>query len=148
MTTRLQARMGDLAGEEVEEAFQLVRVAPKRRRQLDRVGALGRLDCAHVELELVAVALHAAQDAHGVAFGEPAVEEIDVVPDAALDSATAVDELQRQVVGRRSRVRRRRLRATAYVPSTVASSASSAIAATAPSLGIEAAGRVNAPWRR
>ena len=91
--------MCDLAGEEVEEAFQLVRIAPKRRRQLDRVGVLGRLDCAHVELELVAVALHAAQDAHGVAFGEPAVQEIDIVPDAALDPAAAVDELQREVVG-------------------------------------------------
>ena len=91
--------MCDLAGEEVEEALQLVRVAPERRRQLDRVGVLGRLDCAHVELELVAVALHAAQDAHGVALGEAAVEEIDVVPDAALDAAAAVDELEREVVG-------------------------------------------------
>ena len=79
--------MCDLAGEEVEEAFHLVRVAPKRRRQLDGVGALRRLDRAHVELELVAVALHTAQDAHGVAFGKPAVQQIDVVPDAALDAA-------------------------------------------------------------
>ena len=30
---RLQARMGDLAGEEVEEAFELVDVAPDGRRQ-------------------------------------------------------------------------------------------------------------------
>ena len=72
--------------------LQLVRVAPKRRRQRDRVGALGRLDRAHVELQLVAVALDAAQDAHGVALGEPAVEEIDVVPDSALDAAAGIDE--------------------------------------------------------
>ena len=120
--------MRDLAGEEVEKALQLVGVAPERRRQLDRVGILGRLDRAHVELQLVAVALDAAEDAHGVTLGETAVEEVDVVPDASLDAAAGIDELERQVVGA-VRVLRRRLRATAYVPSTTPSSASSAIAA-------------------
>ena len=95
--------MRDLAGEEVEEALQLVGIAAERGRQLGRVGALGRLDRPHVELELVAKALHAAEHAHGVSLGEPAVEEIDVVPDAALDAAARVDELEREIVGAAAR---------------------------------------------
>ena len=107
--------MRDLAGEEVEEPFQLVGVPAHRRRQLGRVGILGGLDRAHVELELVAVALHAAEHAHGISLGEAAVEEIDVVPHTALDAAAGIDELEREVVGARSCVRSRRFRATAYV---------------------------------
>ena len=91
--------MGDLAGEEVEEALQLVGIPAHRRRQLGRVGVLGGLDRAHVELKLVAEALYAAEHAHGVAFGEPAVEEVDVVPHAAFDTAAGIDELEREVVG-------------------------------------------------
>ena len=68
---RLAARVRDLAGEEVEEALQLVGIAAQRGRQLDRVGVLGRLDRAHVELKLVAEALDPAEHAHGVAFAEP-----------------------------------------------------------------------------
>ena len=89
----------DLAGEEVEEPLQLVGIPAERRRQLGRVGILGGLDRAHVELKLVAVALHAAEHAHGISLGEPAVEEVDVVPHAALDAAAGVDELEREVVG-------------------------------------------------
>ena len=95
--------MCDLAGEEVEEAFQLVGVAPERRRQLDRVGILSVLDGTYVELQLVAVALDAAEDAHGVTLGKTAVEEVDVVPDTSLDAAARIHELQREVVGARSR---------------------------------------------
>ena len=113
MTSALQPGVGDLAGEEVEEALQLVGISAERRRQLDRVGILRVLDRAHVELKLVAVALNAAEDAHGVALGKPAVEQIDVVPDAALDTAAA--DRRARARGSRSRVRvlRRRLRATA-----------------------------------
>ena len=50
-----------------------------------------------------AEALDAAEHAHGVALGEPAVEEIDVVPHAALDAAAGIDELEREVVGAAAR---------------------------------------------
>ena len=60
--------------------LQLVGIPAERGRQLGRVGALGGLDRSHVELKLVAVALHAAEHAHGVALGEPPVQEVDVVP--------------------------------------------------------------------
>ena len=59
--------------------------------------ALGRLERAHLELEPVAEALHAAEHAHGVALAEAAVEELDVVPDARLDLPGRVDELEREV---------------------------------------------------
>ena len=68
-----------------------------RRRQLRRVGVLGRLERAHLHLELAAEALDAAEDAHGVALGEARVEQLDVVPDARLDPAARVDELEREV---------------------------------------------------
>ena len=61
------------------------------------------LDCAHVELQLVAEALDAAEHAHRIPFGEPAVQEVDVVPHAALDAAAGVDELEREIVGPRAR---------------------------------------------
>ena len=48
---RAQARMRELGGEEVEEAFQLVRVAPHCRHQRRRVDALRRLERSHVDLE-------------------------------------------------------------------------------------------------
>ena len=63
------------------------------------IGAVGGLERAHVELQAVAEALHAAEHAHGVALGEAPVEELDVVPDAPLDAAARVDELERQVGG-------------------------------------------------
>ena len=91
--------MGDLAGEEVEEAVELVGVAAHRRGEAGRVGVRGGLDRADVELEPVAVALDAAEHAHGVALGEPRVEQVDVVPDARLDAAARVDELEREIRG-------------------------------------------------
>ena len=64
---------------------------------------LGRLDRPHVELQLVAEALDAPEHAHGIPFGETPVQEVDVVPDAALDAAARVDELEREVVRARAR---------------------------------------------
>ena len=112
-------------------SFQLVRVAPKRRRQRDRVGALGGR--AHVELQLVAVAL----DAPRTRTASPSANR----PSRRSTSCQTRPSMrpldrraERQVVGAGSRAHaalaRHRVRA-----STVASSASSAIAATAPSLG-------------
>src|SRR3954451_24897384 len=88
--------MRDLSDEELEETLDFVRVAPRLRRQRRGVD-VARLDGAHVELEAVAVALAAAEYADGVAFPEPPVEELHVVPDASLDPAGRVHELECEV---------------------------------------------------
>ena len=90
---------------------------------------VARLERAHVELEPVAEALDAAEHAHRVALAEAPVEQLDVVPDARVDAAARVDELEREV--RRAALRPQlRLRLTAKTPSTTRSSASSAITRT------------------
>ena len=94
---RREPVVGDLAGEEVEEAVELVRVAPHRRRQLGRIAVRRGLDRAHLHLEPAAEPLHASEHADGVAFGEAAVEQLDVVPDAGLDPPARVDELEGEV---------------------------------------------------
>jgi uncharacterized protein (DUF1015 family) len=93
---RRQPRMCELAREELEEAVQLVRVPAQPRRQTGRIG-VGRLHRADLELEPVVEALHPAEDADGVALGEAPIEELDVVPDPALDPPGGVDEFERQV---------------------------------------------------
>jgi hypothetical protein len=89
--------MRQLAGEEVEEALELAEVAAQGRCERRRVGIGGRLERSHLQLQPVAEPLDTAEHAHGVALGEPAVEQVDVVPDAALDPSTCVDELEREV---------------------------------------------------
>jgi hypothetical protein len=91
-----QARVGDLGGQELEEAVQLVDVAARLRHELGRV-VVGRLERAHLELEPVAEALHAAEHADGVALAEALVEELDVVPDTRLDPPGRVDQLEGEV---------------------------------------------------
>ena len=99
---RLQARVGDLGGEELEEAVELVGVAAHRRREARPGRCPGRLDRAHVELKPVAVALDPAEHAHRVALAEARVEQVDVVPDARLDAPARIDELEREVRASRS----------------------------------------------
>ena len=95
-----------LCREEVEEAVELVGVAPERRRELGGIRSLNGLDVAHLNLQPPAEPLHAPEHAHGVAFREPPVEQVDVTPDARLHGAARVDELQgevrRPVAGRKS----------------------------------------------
>ena len=67
MTTRAQRLVVHLADEELEEAFELVRVAAQARSQSRRIDALGRLERPHLDLELVAEPLDAAEHAHRVA---------------------------------------------------------------------------------
>ena len=93
---RGEAGMRDLAGEELEEPLQLVGVAAQRGGEGRRVD-VGRLERAHVELEAVAEALDAAEHPHRVALAEAPVEQLDVVPDAGVDAAARVDELEREV---------------------------------------------------
>ena len=91
-----EGRMRELRGEELEEALELVGVAAHRGRELGGIG-LGGLDGAYLELEPSVEALDAAEHADRVALLEPAVEQLDVVPDASLDPPARVDELEREV---------------------------------------------------
>ena len=62
-----------------------------------RIGVLGGLQRANLELEPVAEALDATEHADRVALAESAVEQLDVRPDARLDAPARVDELEREV---------------------------------------------------
>ena len=99
---RAECRLGDLVREELEEAVELIDVATRRRNERGGVGS-GRLERADVELEPVAEALDAGEDAHRVAFAEPPVEKLDVVPDASLRPSGCVDELEREIRAPRTR---------------------------------------------
>ena len=90
---------------------ELVGVAAHGGRELGGIGS-GRLDRAHLDLEPAAESLHASEHADGVALGEAAVEQLDVVPDAGLDATARVDELECEVRAPFF-VRRRSLRPTA-----------------------------------
>ena len=91
-----QAGMRQLRGDELEEAVQLVGVAAHPGREVGRI-LLGSLDGADLELKPVVEALDASEHAHGVALGEAAVQQLDVLPDPRLDPAGRVDQLEHQV---------------------------------------------------
>ena len=86
--------MGDLGREELEKAVELVGIAAQRRHERCRVGVGRRLERANLHLQAAAEALHPAEHPDGVTLGETLVEELDVVPDAGVDAAARVDELQ------------------------------------------------------
>ena len=94
---RAQTGVSDLACQELEETVKLVRVSPERRRERGRIGVGDGLQRSNVELQPVAEALDAAEHAHDVAFAEACVEQLDLLPDAAVDASTCVDELERKV---------------------------------------------------
>ena len=94
--------VGDLGCEELEEAVELVRIAPQGRREHGRIGVLGGLDRPHLHLELPAEALDAAEHPHRVALAKALVEQVDVVPDPGVDAAARVDELESEVRGARA----------------------------------------------
>lgn len=91
-----QARVRYLLGEEVEEPVELVEVASPLGHERTGVD-LRRLERSNVELQAVAKPLDPPEDADSVALAEALVEELDVVPDARLDAAARVDELEREV---------------------------------------------------
>ena len=99
MHCRAQARVGDLGGEELEEALQLVRVAANGRGELRGIGAGRGFERSHVDLQPVAELLDAAEHADGVSFREARVEQLDVVPDAGVDPPARVDQLEGEVRG-------------------------------------------------
>jgi uncharacterized membrane protein len=95
----LQARMAYLAAQELEKSVELVDVAPEPRGECGGILAFGRFEGANLELKAIAVLVHARQHADCVPLAEAAVEQLDVAPDSRFDSATRIDQLQRQVVG-------------------------------------------------
>jgi hypothetical protein len=86
-----------LADEELEEAFELVRVAAQPRSQPRRVDTFRRLERPHLDLELVPEPLDAAEHPHRVAGLEASLEEVDVVPDPRADPAARIHELEREI---------------------------------------------------
>ncbi len=94
-----KAFVRDLSREELEEAVELVGIPAQRRRQRRRIRVLGGFDGSHLDLELPAEALDATEHVHSVAFAEPLVEEIDVVPDSRFHAPARVGELEREVGG-------------------------------------------------
>ena len=87
---RLQARVDDLAAQELEEAVQLVGVAAQTRGQGGGV-FLGGLERANVELQAVSILVDPPENAYRVALPEIGVENLDVAPDARLDPSAPVD---------------------------------------------------------
>src|SRR5512132_2501897 len=95
--SRFQARVRDLAREELEKALELVSVAAQAGCERLRIEILDRLERADLELQPVAEAVDPAEHPHRVALVEAAIEQVDVAPDARLDPPARVDELEREV---------------------------------------------------
>ena len=93
----LQARVRDLTCQELEKSLQLVSVSTQGRRECLGIEPLCRLERADLELKAVAETVDSAENAHGVAFGEATVEQVDIAPDARLDASARVDKLECQV---------------------------------------------------
>jgi uncharacterized protein (DUF1015 family) len=100
---RPQSGMRQLAGEEVEESVELVGIPAPRRRKRPGIGLGGGLERADLELEPVAEALDAPEHTHGVPLVEAAVQELDVLPDAGVDPAARIDELEHEIGGAAAR---------------------------------------------
>ena len=93
---RTKTRVGELVGEELEEPVELVEVAPRLGYERGGVG-FRRLHRANLELQTVAKPLNTSEHAHGVSLAEAPVEKLDVVPDARVDTAGRIDELEREI---------------------------------------------------
>jgi Protein of unknown function (DUF1015) len=93
---RVQLRMGDLRGEKLEEAVELLDVTTGFRHQGRRI-RLRRLERPHLELQAVTEALDPSEDVHRVPFPEALVEELDVAPDPRIDAPARIDELEREI---------------------------------------------------
>ena len=100
----LSAGVIHLAGEVLEEAFELVAVTVGGGQEARRVGLLaaGALDRAQLDLELVAIALHAPAHAHELAPLEAPGEHVGIAEGAGANRAAAVAQLERQVGGART----------------------------------------------
>jgi uncharacterized protein (DUF1015 family) len=94
-----KAFVGDLRCDELEEAVELVGVSAQRRRQRRWIRILCRLHGPHLDLELAPEALDPTEHVHGVAFAEPLVEEIDVVPHSCFHAPARVGQLEGEIGG-------------------------------------------------
>src|SRR3954463_14505518 len=83
--------------EELEEPFELVGVASDRGGEVGGICVRRGLESADVDLQPVAELLDAAEHANGVALAEASIEQLDVVPDACVDSSARIDELEGEV---------------------------------------------------
>jgi hypothetical protein len=110
------------------EPFELLGVSPERG--CSPAGSCRSPPPSDGELQPAVEPLDASEDAHRVALGEAAVEELDVVPHPPLDASARIDELERQI-GLPAAGRQPALAGDGVTPSTVRSSTSSAIVATA-----------------
>ena len=101
---RVQARVGELIREEVEEPVKLGDVSHGRWNKGCRIGVGRRFDRSQVKLQSRVEALNPAKNPDSVPFRETLVEHLDVAPDARVDSSARVDELESEV--RRTRAGR------------------------------------------
>jgi hypothetical protein len=92
-----QARMGDLACQELEETVQLVGIASHCGSERAWIRFGGGLQRSYVELKMVTETLDPSEDSYGIALGEARVEQLDVVPHARLDAAARIDKLESEV---------------------------------------------------
>jgi uncharacterized protein (DUF1015 family) len=91
-----EARMGDLRGEELEETVELLEVATCLGDERGRI-VRGRFERANLQLQAVAKAFHAPENADCVPLAEPLVEKIDVAPDASVDPAAWIHQLEGEI---------------------------------------------------
>lgn len=99
-----ESLVGDVVAEELEEALQIVDVAPGARRELERVDRpLDGLDAADHDLQASPVLLHRAEDPDYVTRLEAAIEQGCVLEDGAPHAAGLIPEFQREVRGAGSR---------------------------------------------
>ena len=96
---RRELRVCDLRREELEEAVQLFGVPAQGRCERGGIHVLDRLHGSDLHLQLASEALDPPEDLHRVSFREASVEELDVAPDAGVDPAARVGELEREVGG-------------------------------------------------
>ena len=92
----VQVGMMDLRCEKVEEAVELVQVAPCFGDERGRID-LSALERANLELQAVAKSLDSPEHADGIALLEPPVEQLDVVPDTRVDAPARVDQLEGKI---------------------------------------------------
>jgi hypothetical protein len=90
-------RVVHLARQVLEEAVELVDVAVRDRQELRGISGVGPCDVEHLDLQLVAEALHAPAHADELAAVEAAGQDVGVLERAAGQRAGAIAQLEREV---------------------------------------------------
>lgn len=97
-----QAPVGELLGQELEIAVELVEVAPRGWDEGCRI-EIGLLQRSNLQLQAIAESLDTTQHPDRVTLLETAVEDLHVAPDACLDAPAGIHELEGEVRGTGSR---------------------------------------------